>query len=345
MSNWQGIFSIEEIDKLHQITNQYDKVFCLIDENVKQHCLPLFKEMGFKVNHYLEIKSGEQHKNIDTCKLLWNELMKQGATRNSLLINLGGGVIGDMGGFVAATYKRGIDFMQIPTTLLAMVDASIGGKTGVDFMGLKNQIGLIKQAKAIFINPVFLKTLSKAELQSGFAEMMKHALIDGDAHWDGLSEIHDVNSDLSEAAIFKSIGVKVQIVADDVQDNEVRKILNLGHTVGHALESYFLQTENPLSHGEAVAAGILTEFYLAEELGFEVGGFIKKYQKVYAKHFKPIALNEVYFKELIDIMQHDKKNIGDEICFSLITGKQERQIDITASHLQIRKAMLRYSEL
>lgn len=344
MNNWDGIFSVEQIDELRQLTEQYDKVFCLVDENTKKHCLPEFEKYDFNIRHYLEIKSGEQHKNIDTCKILWNELMKQGATRNSLLINLGGGVIGDMGGFVAATYKRGIDFIQVPTTLLAMVDASIGGKTGIDFMGIKNQVGLIKKAKGVFVNPAFLKTLPLSELQSGFAEMMKHALIDSDEHWNELCELEDLR-ELSEEAIFKSIGVKMNIVAADEQDNEVRKILNLGHTVGHALESYFLQTENKLTHGAAVSAGILAEFYLAEQLNYEVRSFIDKYAKLYFNHFKKLDLQEVYFKELIEIMQHDKKNVGDEICFSLITGKQERQIDITASHLQIRKALLRYSEL
>jgi len=344
MSNWDGIFSVEQIDDLLQLAEQYDKVFCLIDENTKKYCLPEFEKYDFNIQHYLEIKSGEQHKNIDTCKILWNELMKHGATRNSLLINLGGGVIGDMGGFVAATYKRGVDFIQMPTTLLAMVDASIGGKTGIDFMGLKNQIGLIKKAKGVFVNPAFLKTLPLNELQSGFAEMMKHALIDSNEHWKELGEIENLR-ELTEEAIFKSIGIKMNIVAADEQDNEVRKILNLGHTVGHALESYFLQTANKLTHGAAVAAGILAEFYLAKELGFEVEDFIEKYAKLYLKHFEKVNLQEVYFKELIEIMQHDKKNIGNEICFSLITGKQERQIDITASHLQIRKALLRYSEL
>ena len=230
---------------------QYSKIFVLVDSNTKNHCLPILKKALNNVAlTSILIEAGEAHKNINTCQRIWNALIQQRADRNAVLLNLGGGVIGDMGGFCASTFKRGIDFIQIPTTLLAQVDASIGGKLGIDFALVKNSIGLFKNPKGVYLHPAFFNTLPKAELYSGFAEIIKHTLIADEHYWEQLLSFNNLEQNDWEPVIKQSLLVKKRIVEQDPLEKGIRKSLNFGHTIGHAVESLSWETTQPLLHGE-----------------------------------------------------------------------------------------------
>lgn len=244
---------------------KFSKIFILVDENTHEYCLPVLlgnmeTDLGFEI---LEIEAGEEMKNIQTANQLWEILTEMQADRKALVINLGGGVITDMGGFVASTYKRGIKFINIPTTLLSMCDASIGGKTGIDLMHYKNMVGTFAFPEQIFIYPKFLETLPFKELRSGFAEMLKHGLIADKNHWDQLIQIHKLEVETVIPHIQTSMNIKQDVVEKDFHESNIRKTLNFGHTIGHAVESLCLQQENPILHGEAVAMGMITEAHLA----------------------------------------------------------------------------------
>lgn len=295
------------------------KVFVLTDSNTARFCYPNFREQC-RFPHELmpEVKAGERYKNLDSCIQLWDYLSERGADRHSLLLTLGGGVITDMGGFVAATYQRGMRFIHIPTTLLAMADASIGGKNGVDFRGLKNQIGLIREPEAVFIDTAFLNTLPPRHINAGYAEMLKISLVCDEAFWKTLSD-----QDLShiqdwKALVSKAVGLKQSIVIEDLQDHGIRKLLNFGHTIGHAIESYALTTAFPLLHGEAVALGMMAELALAvtytgfpEELLEPVYSVIRPCIPDAASHLQWDSAG------LLERMKHDKKNREGKINFSL----------------------------
>lgn len=291
--------------------NTYSKLAILVDENTKRNCLPTFLNNIKTEAVIIEVSSGESNKNIDSCQLIWNALSQHHFDRNSLLINLGGGVIGDMGGFAASTFKRGIDFIQIPTTLLAMVDASVGGKLGVDFTYLKNQIGLFKNPKAVLINPIFLNSLPKNQLLSGFAEVVKHALIADKGYWKEIKNtpLEEMNW---ESIIHQSVVIKNDIVTKDPLEKGERKKLNFGHTFGHAIESYHLAEGNPILHGEAVALGMIVESKLSKlstEQKEEIILFIKNIfsiPKMPPQH------------KLIEWMKNDKKNLKGKLLFSLL---------------------------
>ena len=290
-----------------------DKVAILVDENTKQKCLPL---LDITVDLTIEIKSGEAEKTLKTCDQIWKQITKAGFTRKSLLINLGGGVIGDMGGFAAATYKRGMAFINIPTTLLSQVDASIGGKLGVDFNGLKNHIGLFQEPTNVIVFPKFLETLSDRELKSGFAEVVKHALINDKDQWTYL--IGQSFDSLNWGEIIpKSIAIKNKIVNEDPKEQGLRKILNYGHTIGHAIETHFLSSEAPLLHGEAVALGMILENEVAVKMGLlqkEASDSIKKY---FQKNYKfPNELPS--YEDLLSHLIQDKKNDEKGLRFSLL---------------------------
>ena len=290
-----------------------DKTAILVDENTKACCLSKF---SVEWDLILEIKSGERNKNLSTCQQIWQQLTEKGFTRKSLLINLGGGVIGDMGGFSAATYKRGMAFINIPTTLLSQVDASIGGKLGVDFHGLKNHIGVFQEPDRVIVYPDFLKTLPERELKSGFAEIVKHALIRNEDQWNYL--MNKPFDDLNWKEIIpKSIAIKNEIVNEDPREQGLRKILNYGHTIGHAIESHFLETPSFLLHGEAIALGMILENELAVKsklLDVKVAARIKEYlESIY--DFKNSIPS---FKDLEGHLLQDKKNDQMGIRFSLI---------------------------
>lgn len=243
----------------------YSRTFILADHNTHEHCLPLFfQKSGLpSTTPVFRTPAGEQYKTLSTCEQIWQTMFDARLDRKALVINLGGGVIGDMGGFCAATYKRGVDFIQIPTTLLAMTDAAIGGKTGVDFDGIKNALGVFRNPAAVFADPAFLQTLPPRELRSGFAEVIKHALIGDPALWEKIRDIPAGQLGVGGSDWFDllrtSIAVKVRVVTDDPLEKGLRALLNFGHTIGHAAESYFLNTDDPLTHGEAVAIGMICE--------------------------------------------------------------------------------------
>jgi 3-dehydroquinate synthase len=302
--------------------SDYSAVAILVDENTKKHCLPFLLGANLQLNNALiiEINSGEENKNIATCNYIWQQLTSNNFDRNALLINLGGGVIGDMGGFCASTYKRGIDFVQIPTTLLAMVDASVGGKLGIDFDGLKNQVGLFANPKIVIINPEFLKTLDKNQLVFGFAEVVKHALIADKEFWNTILETPFDKLNWNYI-IKKSVQIKNNIVLNDPREKGERKKLNFGHTFGHAIESYYLQKGTPVFHGQAIALGILLESKMSDLTEIEKGEITEFILSNFTLPYNPAK------NKLIQFLLNDKKNKAGKINFSLLEGIGSCSID------------------
>ena len=243
----------------------YSNVFVVVDENTRRYCLPLLRPVVSDLK-LIEIPSGEQNKGLDTCQSIWKQLMEQNADRNALVINLGGGVIGDMGGFCASTFKRGMDFIQMPSTLLSQVDASIGGKLGIDFMQVKNSIGLFKDPQAVLVDIRFLHTLPDHEVRSGFAEIVKHSLIADREQWNKIKELQELKDIDWEEYIYPSLLIKQQVVEQDPYEKGIRKALNFGHTIGHAIEGLALETARPLLHGEAIAIGMICESWLSHKI-------------------------------------------------------------------------------
>jgi len=321
----------------------YSKVFLLADENTHRHCLPRLKlDSDYSL---IFIESGERNKNLHSCAEIWEQLMEEGADRNSLLLNLGGGVIGDMGGFAASTYKRGIDFVQIPTTLLAMVDASVGGKLGIDFNSIKNAVGLFCNPQLVVIDDDFLDTLDPRELRSGMAEVFKHGMIS--EQWLSANEMLDMNADeFSDDIIFPSVQVKKQIVEKDPFEKGLRKALNFGHTIGHALESLSLQEDDePALHGEAVAAGMIAELYLSEKKCGFPAKTSEHLQKYLAGIFPSLAHLADREDELIDIIRNDKKNNAGNIQMALLENVGKHRLTEQTSEAEIRAALQHYRKL
>ncbi|HNP32297.1 MAG TPA: 3-dehydroquinate synthase [Flavobacterium sp.] len=327
--------------------NNYSNIFILTDTHTNDYCLPKFLPFiaTEKAIEIIEIEPGESEKNINTCVEIWSILTELGGDRKSLLINVGGGVVTDIGGFVASTFKRGIDFIHIPTTLLAMVDASIGGKNGVDLGNLKNQIGVINVPKMIIIDTFYLKTLPENEFRSGVAEMMKHGLIHNYNYWTHFSKLGKrPQFDYLEQLIYRSIELKNEIVMQDPTENGIRKALNFGHTLGHAIESYFLENESKktLLHGEAIAAGMILESYiswqknlLSEEEYLQIKNSINAV-------FDPIAFEENDIQPILDLLIHDKKNEHGKIQFALLNGIGNIKINQEAENELIIKSFADY---
>lgn len=310
---------------------QTHKKFLLVDENALQHCVPiLLSEVdALKDVEIIEIESGEANKTLDVCYQIWKTLLEYKANRNALIINLGGGVICDMGGFIASTYQRGIKYINIPTTLLAQIDASVGGKVGVDFEGLKNMIGLFNEPEAVFIYPDFLKTLSKQQLLSGYAEALKCALIKDKAYWDFLkvNVLHDNSKWLD--LIHKAISIKNNIVLQDPMELGERKLLNFGHTIGHAVESYALKNEAiALLHGEAIAIGIICETYISHKQHQLSVDILDEITSTILELYPKYELDPENFDALIQLMKHDKKNKSDKINFTLLKNIGEGTVDM-----------------
>ena len=294
----------------------HDKLFILTDEHTRRLCLPALKELP-ALKDAIEICIGAEdvHKTLETLASVWMSLSTQGATRHSLLINLGGGMVTDLGGFAAATFKRGIAYINIPTTLLAMVDASVGGLTGLIFFGLKNEI-----ANSVLIETEFLRTLDAHNFFSGYAEMLKHGLISNTAHWAELLNFNtsDIDYTALKQLVGRSVQVKEDIVEQDPFEHGIRKALNLGHTVGHAFESMALAENRPVLHGYAVAWGIVCELYLSHlKVGFpkekmrQTIQFIKDNYGVFTFDCKK-------YEQLYAFMTHDKKNTSGTINFTLL---------------------------
>ena len=311
----------------------YSKIFVLVDENTNEHCLPYFlanlpTEIEIEI---IEIEAGEENKNIYTCIDLWHTLIELDADRKSIMINLGGGVITDIGGFVASTYKRGIDFVNIPTTLLAMVDASVGGKTGVDLGSLKNQIGVINEPKSVIVISKFLETLPSNQMRSGLAEMLKHGLIYDKLYWDKLKNLNALNTDDLDILIKQSIEIKNKIVSQDLKENGIRKALNFGHTLGHAIESYFLESEDKkqLLHGEAIAIGMILESHISYQSNFISKDDYAEIKYIITDVFEKIAFNDSDIQKILDLLIFDKKNEFGNIQFTLLNKIGESKINQT----------------
>ena len=348
--NYEMITMLDtDFSQLNQFISQTSpsKLFILCDENTHQYCVPyllanLETEISFEI---LEIEPGEEMKTIETAAQLWEILSEFECDRKALMINIGGGVITDMGGFVASTYKRGIQFINIPTTLLAMCDASIGGKTGIDHQFLKNIVGTFALPAQIFVYPRFLQTLAFTELRSGFAEMLKHGLIADANHWKTLTSLEELTPESIAPSIETSMQIKQNVVEKDFKEQNIRKTLNFGHTIGHAFESLFLQSGNIIPHGEAVAAGMICETYLAflenlisEETSQEI---IKKLNQYYPK----LDISSFSQGDLIKLMVNDKKNEAGKINFSLLDGIGSCLFDYKSDENSILKALDFYKNL
>lgn len=295
----------------------YSKIFVLVDTNTETHCLPLLQPALEGLDYDLiEVPPGEENKNIDFCIGIWRMLSDFEADRNSLLVNLGGGVITDMGGFAAATFKRGIDFVQVPTTLLSQVDASVGGKTGIDMDHIKNLIGTFTQPKAVFIDTQFLRTLDERQLLSGFAEMLKHGLIFDAPYFEKL--MHHRGEILPEL-IHRSVEIKNEVVTQDPHEKGLRKILNFGHTIGHAVETMSLNRDkDPLLHGEAIAIGMICEAYLSTQSNGLTTEELERITGTIRSLYPDYALDKLPDEELLEVMKKDKKNRDQKIGFALL---------------------------
>ncbi|WP_420601292.1 3-dehydroquinate synthase [Flagellimonas sp.] len=330
--------------KQHIAKSNYSKVFVLVDENTKKYCLPSFKnKLGHPIDNIFEIISGEEHKNINTCSQVWQLLSDHDGDRKSLLINLGGGVLTDLGGFVASTFKRGIDFINIPTTLLSMVDASIGGKTGVDLGALKNQIGVINQPQMVLIFPEYLKTLEDRQIKSGFAEMLKHGLIQDADYWKALKDSDDY---ANAQCIKKSIAIKNDVVTQDPTEQGLRKILNFGHTLGHAIESYCLEHEErpTLLHGEAIAIGMILEGYLSHELKGLSKLSLEEIKRTFLKYFAPVDFSQEDINAILELLKYDKKNSHGNVNFVLLQAIGKAIADVKVPENLFHKAFAYYKE-
>ena len=312
------------VDAFHKALErlQPSKVFILTDTNTHTFCLqPFLNDFGNNLDAtILEIPAGEIHKTISTCLSVWEQLSEKGADRNSLLINLGGGVVTDLGGFVASTFKRGISFINVPTSLLAMVDASVGGKNGVDLGMIKNQIGVIRNPELVVVQTSFLDSLPKNEVLSGFAEMLKHGLIASEHYWNKLQTFNLYSASEAEDLIWESIQIKNEVVSSDPLEKGLRKTLNYGHTLGHAIESYCLASEEKatLLHGEAIAIGMILATYFSNQLlqfpKQKLAQITKTLIKLYGKHdFLRKDINAI-----IDLLIYDKKNTNGKVLFVLL---------------------------
>lgn len=320
--------------------NQYSSIFVLVDENTKKYCLNLLKtiiKFDFKS---ITIPAGENFKTLETCADIWQKLSDEGADRKSLLLNLGGGVVTDIGGFVASCYKRGIDFVHIPTSLLGMVDAAIGGKNGVDFKNLKNQIGVIRNPEMILIINDFLNTLPDEQIVSGFAEIIKHGLINSEEYFSNCLKIDNLDLKNVSHLIDKSVEIKSKIVKEDAEEKGLRKVLNYGHTLGHAIESYrmSLAPEKHLLHGEAIAIGLVLETYISYKMYGFPKEFLDQLKTCVEKFYNPQNFNDQEQKTIFDLMKFDKKNYKDQINFVLLKNIGEPVLDCKVDNKLIEEA-------
>ena len=323
------------------------KIFILVDSNTHEHCLSKFLQLlnNEVQTEVIEIEAGEEFKNLQTCEGVWNVLSELEADRKSLLINLGGGVVTDLGGFVASTFKRGIKFINIPTTLLSMVDASVGGKTGVDLGNLKNQIGVINQPELVLIDPTYLTTLSSQEMRSGLAEILKHGLIASEMYWHKVSNLSELNLEDLDTIIKESVEIKAKIVDQDPTEKNIRKTLNYGHTLGHAIESYCLThpKKSKLLHGEAIAAGMILETYLSVQLKNFPKAKLEQVTKVIKDMYGTENFSGEDIREIKDLMKFDKKNEHGNINFVLLKEIGTPVYDVLVPDELIQKAFDFYS--
>ncbi len=322
----------------------FSRLVVLTDTNTQSKCLPLVSSVLPQDTVFISVPSGEINKNLDACTQIWREITAAALDRKALMLNLGGGVITDMGGFCASLYKRGIRFINMPTTLLSQVDASVGGKLGIDFQGLKNHLGVFNEPETVLIAQEFLKTLPQSELRSGYAEILKHGLIRDSAYFSKLKTQNWENQNW-ESLIIHSVGIKKAVVEADPKEAGVRKILNFGHTIGHAFESHFLDTKDHLLHGEAIALGMICEGFLSfQKVGFsyeELDRMTKIILQIYGK--VDFSVNEL--DPILDLCLQDKKNEGSTLMFSLLTSIGDCTYNIPVSREEIRSAIIHYHNL
>lgn len=349
MEQQKVIFSENLRQTLEQAVSEsaHDRLLVLVDETTRDCCLPVVRDYDcMKEAQVITIQATDTHKTLESLAHVWSEMQRMGATRHSLMINLGGGMVTDLGGFAASTFKRGISFINIPTTLLSMVDASVGGKTGINFGGLKNEIGVFNNAHCVILDTTFLRTLDQENILSGYAEMIKHGLISDEKTW---AELMNQGLELRveslefAAALEKSVAVKQRIVTEDPTEKGIRKALNLGHTAGHAFESYALE-HRPILHGYAVAYGLVVELYLScIKTGFpqnkmrQTINFIKE-------HYGRMTITCDDYPQLVELMHHDKKNVGNDINFTLLGGIGDIRINQTVTEEDIKEALDFYRE-
>lgn len=326
---------------------KHDKLFVLTDSTTKELCWPVVQGFtAMQTAQMITIPPTDEAKTLETLASVWTALQKGGATRHSLLVNLGGGMVTDLGGFAASTFKRGMAYINIPTTLLSQVDASVGGKTGINFGGLKNEIGVFNCAKSVILSSIFLRTLDRENLLSGYAEMLKHALLSTTEDWAELLnfDIASPDFDILQALVAKSVAIKERIVNEDPTEKGIRKALNLGHTAGHAIESLALQEGRTILHGYAVAWGMLMELYLsARKCSFPAKNMHQ--MEAYVKeHYGKFLYECKHYDMLCDFMTHDKKNQGGNINFTLLGGIGDIRINQTATIDEIEEMLDYYRE-
>ena len=330
---------------------EHDKLFVLVDETTGKKCWPLIKDfLCLREANLITIKADDTNKTLESVSHVWSELQRMRATRHSCMINLGGGMVTDLGGFAASTFKRGIDFINIPTTLLAMVDASVGGKTGINFGGLKNEIGVFNDSKFVILDTHFLQTLDRENILSGYAEMLKHGLISNEKMWAELIGFMDESlwfmddSQDKNQLLADSVKVKERIVNEDPKEHGIRKALNVGHTIGHAFESFAMKKGEPILHGYAIAYGIIAELYLsAVKCGFPQDK-LRQTVNFIREHYGQMTITCDDYPCLLELMTHDKKNTSGQINFTLLGSIGDIRINQTATEEDIKEALDFYRE-
>jgi 3-dehydroquinate synthase len=331
----------------HIKAKNFSTIFILVDENTHALCLPVLLEQleTTCTIEIIEIEAGEIHKTVDTCVGVWNTLSDFNGDRKSLLINVGGGVITDLGGFVASTFKRGIAYINIPTTLLAMVDASVGGKTGVDLGTLKNQIGVISTPDLVLVDTQYLKTLPRNQMRSGLAEMLKHGLISDHIYWNKFKDMKSLNLKDLDDLIYESILIKKQIVDKDPFENNLRKSLNFGHTLGHAIESYYLShpEKDDLLHGEAIAIGMVLAAYISHRCTDFPMAYTLEIKELLHHYFGRMDIDTSDYQPIMDLMKYDKKNHHGNINFVLLKTIGEPKLDCLVDNKIILEAFKFYA--
>ena len=325
----------------------YDRLFVLTDDNTLALCWPLLSPMPCMAGaQMITIGATDEHKNLESLTHVWTELQRGGATRHSLLVNLGGGMVTDLGGFAASTFKRGIAYINVPTTLLSMVDASVGGKTGINFGGLKNEVGVFNTARSVILDPHFLHTLDSYNVASGYAEMLKHGLISDTAHWAELLrfDLGAIDYPRLGQLVAESVAVKERIVQEDPTEHGIRKALNLGHTVGHAFESLAMAEGRTVQHGYAVAWGLVCELYLSvRRMGFPKDKFYQTVQFI-RENYGTFAFDCNHYSRLYELMTHDKKNTAGQVNFTLLADIGDIRINQTATRAEIEDMLDFYRE-
>lgn len=342
---WLGVDALPLLDQWINAHTAGAQVFILGDENTIAQCLPelLAHAPNLRNAHPIQVRSGEASKDLEVCRALWGHLAQHHADRHAVLVNLGGGVITDLGGFVASTYKRGIRFLHVPTTLMGMVDAAIGGKTSLDAGGIKNLVGTFSDPEATCIHPVFLRTLGKREVLNGVAEMVKHGLVRDAEHWNQVrrAPLHDLKA--LTPLIERSATIKAEVVSSDPREQGLRKLLNFGHTIGHALEAFALESpQRSLLHGEAVAIGMVCATWLSWRTGLLDRDRMNAVEEHLMGLFPAFAFQATDSHRILELMRHDKKNLGGEFRFTLLTGIGSAKEDVPITAAQVAEALEHY---